>query len=65
MFGSLNAVVDLSVALVDDRNSVVARQSYRLNGLSMLSYEGALQDALRKFLASGGVDRVLSDLRLQ
>ena len=64
MFGNLNAVVDLSVALLDDRNSVVARKSYRLNGISMISYDGARQDALRKFLNSGGVDQILTDLRL-
>lgn len=65
MFGNLNAMIDLSVALLDDRNSVVARKSYRLNGMSMISHDSALQDALRKFLAAGGADRILADLGLR
>ncbi|MBF0676614.1 LPP20 family lipoprotein [Pseudomonas sp.] len=65
MFGSKNAVIDLSIALLDDRNSAIARQSYRLNGVSMIGYEAALDDALRKFLAADGVERVLRDLSLR
>lgn len=65
MFGSKNAMVDLSVALIDDRDAVVARQTYRLNGVSVISFDAALNDALRKFLADEGVERILTDLRLR
>jgi hypothetical protein len=30
----------------------------------MISYDGARQDALRKFLNAGGVEQILTDLRL-
>lgn len=65
MFGSKNAMVDLSVALIDDGGAVVARQTYRLNGVSVISFDAALNDALRKFLADEGVERILTDLRLR
>jgi hypothetical protein len=65
VFNSKNAMVDLSVALIDGGNAVVARQNYRLNGVSVVSFEAALDDALRKFLATGGADRVLADLHLR
>lgn len=65
MFGSKNAVVDLSVALIDDAGAAIARQTYRLNGVSVISFDAALNDALRKFLADEGVERILTDLRLR
>ena len=65
LFGDRSAVIDITVALVDDRNSTVASKSYRLNGRSRISREEAVLDAQRKFIASGGVDKILADLRLQ
>lgn len=65
LFGDRSAVLDITVALVDDRNSTVASKSYRLNGRSRLSREEAVLDAQRKFLASGGSHQILTDLRLR
>lgn len=65
LFGDRSAVLDITVALVDERNSTVASKSYRLNGRSRLSKEEAVLDAQRKFLASGGADDILTDLGLR
>lgn len=65
VFSSKSVIIDLSVALLSNSSAVVARQNYRLNGTSVVSYEAATENALRNFLNAGGVEQVLTDLRLR
>lgn len=65
VFNNKSVVIDLSVALLSNSSAVVSRQNYRLNGTSVVSFEAATDNALRNFLNAGGVEQVLTDLRLR